>query len=131
MEKILNQTVHNSALFMLREQAGEVNIKLRNKPMSKVTIHTGSHYKNTERNREARKELSKLLFSENNPLQEEFNRERLILDDTDGLISVISTSRYSVPDERSCIRLNDYIRKVAEPSGKEMFVFVGPYTFKE
>jgi hypothetical protein len=58
----------------------------------KIEILTGSHPICKQHNQGVFKEINNLLLSEENPLYKKFNEEDLWLDDTDGLISIVSNS---------------------------------------
>jgi hypothetical protein len=99
-----------------------------------IKIYTGSHYLNKERNRQAFKELNSLLLSSENPYQGLFQTENLILDDTDGFVSIQPTCRdifYSKDTFATidmCVGLTDFIKNNVECDGV-LSVYIGEYIY--
>ena len=79
------------------------------KEREKILIRTGSAPGNKTHNKKQFRLLNAWLFSEANPHQELFEREILCLDDTDGFVAVIPSSKYGLGEKS----LAEVARKIA------------------
>lgn len=98
-----------------------------------INISTSSHTSSKEINRDAFSELNDLLLSKENPYFNYFNEEMLLLDDTDGFVSIV-TSSYIYDDEITeelAKWINDFVRSNLFPSSRDIFIYVGSYIFKK
>ena len=77
-----------------------------------IKIYTSSHYLNKERNRQAFKELNTLLLGSKNPYQKVFQTEELVLDDTDGFISIVPSCREAFYSKENKVTYKD-LRELA------------------
>ena len=68
------------------------------KERKKLLIHTGSAPGNKTHNEKQFRLLNAWLLSEANPHQELFETEILCLDDTNGFVAIIPSSKYGLSD---------------------------------
>lgn len=97
--------------------------------MEKITIKTGSHTSVDQINKEAFDKLNSLLLSDENPLENYFQQEDLMLDSTDRHISIVPSSIHSdYPSEKELSEFLSFLNSHvdAEP---DLLVFIGSQTF--
>lgn len=88
-----------------------------------IEILTGSHWRNSEHNKEQFDKINDLLLDKKNPLFKKFNEGQYSLDDCDGFIGIRKTS-YLDKDltEKQLIKLKQYLKKYIKYEG---FLYVG------
>ena len=93
----------------------------------KIEIFTGSHYMNSERNKEAFNLLNEKLLSTDNPYYDLFNSERLYLDDTNGFISIQSNNSQNELYDFGVKGLANYIKSLLK---YPVPIYIGGYYFE-
>jgi len=93
-----------------------------------IEIYTSSHYTSEEKNKKAFTQLYDLLLDEKlNQYFNLFNQEELILDDTNGLISIIDNTDDSFTYV-DMMTLNNFIRKYIKYDDN-IIIYIGGVSF--
>lgn len=93
-----------------------------------IEILTGSHYHNTEHNKQQFDKINDLLFSKENPIYKKFNEDNFFLNDCNGFISIVKTN--SINKELTNKQLSAFIKYLKKYIKYEGFLFVGQAIIK-